>query len=321
MISLQSISFSSLNSQISRGNFSSKLDFFIQDHSSKCKCSICLSSNHKYFLFEVGCAYARCIFIDSSIDVETKENVFKKLYEYWQINYRDERKFPRSNRLYINLARMLMWCAHFEWKYKKNYVLAKEHLSKALKGLKKLNHCDFAFKRDIDAQIASLEEETKRKAPLWAGVRIMNADRNLFQIKPTVVGSAIKIKPPPAIKMPTLMPRTNLLDMINDGPSEGVKFQIHDDDGAAASTPSVKKSTRAKKAFETPTQTKSTKKKAIVPETVPKMSTRSRGGSSKPNLPSLSQNLDVKFIKTEDDSDEMEIVIKTETKRSTRNKK
>lgn len=226
---------------------SSDLAVYLQDHPSECICPICRSSNHKYFLFEVSSVYARYVYLNKELDIAVKRSVFGDLYKYWLKN-RKEKKFPNFDRFYLTSARMLMWCAHFEWKFEKDYNQAKIFMTQALNGLDKIRRCDYAFKRDIRAQIVSLEQYIKdanlSAEEMWAGIHIMNAKKIYDSSGNSTELSAKKSKP---VLKHVIDPRVNIIDMIKTK-SETLKFDIHSEDGSTASTSSAnKKSSKTKK--------------------------------------------------------------------------
>lgn len=235
-----------------RNNVSSDLEIYLQDHPSDCVCSICRSSNHKFFLFEVASVYARYVYLNKEFDIAVKRSVFNDLYKYWLKN-RKVKRFPSFDRFYLTSARMLMWCAHFQWKFEKDYNQAKTFMTQALNGLDKVKRSDYAFKRDIKAQIGSLEQDIQdanlTEEEIWAskGIHIMNAKKN-FDSGGTSLELSVK-RSKPTLQQPTLTPRINVLDMIKTE-SESKKFEIHSEDGSTASTPSVKKSLRTKNKVE-----------------------------------------------------------------------
>lgn len=285
-----------------------------------------MSSNQKYFLFEIACAYGRYVYLNSKdFNVAGKRAVFNDLYEYWDKNHKNYRLFPRNDRFYLNSARMLMWCAHFEWKYEKNYDRAKGFLIKALKGLEKAKRCDYAFERDLKAQIVCLNQYIENSCVpeecLWLSVNIMNSKKDF---NATGVGVESSVRKNKLVMQPiSLVPRINLFDMINPD-AEPVKFEIHDDEGAAKCTPSIKKSTNVRRKLETPICTPSIRKKLTIPDsaqTTEKRNTRPRNISQ--NIESISSNevLNNAFTENSEERTITEPVIpKIQPKRSTRKK-
>lgn len=251
---------------------------YLQDHSEDCKCPICKSSQQKYFLFETACTYARYAYLKNTpeFDIRVKRSIFTELYDYWYKNRKNTQKFPRSDRFYLNSARMLMWCAHFEWKYEKKYDRAKEILTVALRGLENVKRCDYAFKRDLKAQVISLEHCIRTanipRDQLWPGVHVMNAKKDFNKKEPNAMLSTKKIKQ--TMQPPVLPVRINLFQMI-ESDQEPVKFEIHDDE-QAFETPSIKRSTRAKRCVETPTITPSARRKLTTTDSVKKTAEKKR---------------------------------------------
>lgn len=245
---------------------SSDFAVYLQDHQSECICPICHSSNHKFFLFEVASVYARYVYLNKEFDITMKRSVFNELYKYWRKN-RKEKRFPNFDRFYLTSARMLMWCAHFQWKFEKDYNQAKTLMTQALNGLDKVGRCDYAFKRDIKAQIGSLEQYIRdanlSEEEKWAalGIHIMNAKKN-FESREACVESSTK-KSKPLLQQPTFTSRISVLDMLKTE-SESKKFEIHSEDGITTRTPSVKKSLRTKTKIEenTPSIAKKSMKKS-----------------------------------------------------------
>lgn len=160
---------------------------------------------------------------------------------------------------------MLMWCGHFQWKFEKDYNQAKTYLTQALNGLDKVKRCDYAFKRDIKAQIVSLEQYIQNANlptdKFWAGIHIMNAKKDFDSIGTSIELSVKKSKP--TLQQPTFTPRIRVLDMIKTD-SESKNFEIHSEDGITTSTPSFKKSLRTKKKIDenTPSLAKKSIKKS-----------------------------------------------------------
>lgn len=202
--------------------------------------------------------------MNKEFDIAVKRSVFNDLYKYWLKN-RKEKRFPSFDRFYLTSARMLMSCAHFQWKFEKDYKQAKTFVTQALNGLDKVKRCDYAFKRDIKAQIVSLEQHIQNANlptdKFWAGVHIMNAKKD-FNFSGTSIALSVK-KSKPTLQQPTFTPRISVFDMIKTE-SEPKKFEIHSEDGNTASTPSFKKTLRTKKKVEenTPLTAKKSMKKS-----------------------------------------------------------
>lgn len=203
--------------------------------------------------------------------------IFTELYNFWEQKRNDVKKFPRSALFYAVSARMLTNYSHFQAKFEKNFVYAKELLTRGLKGLEKVKHGSELMKRDLKVQCDDMEIKEKQKGMTMeerlAGIVILNRKKdfdvelstdNLQTKKPTK--STTKAAKPVAKIVSN--PRPNLLDMLNDQPpTSSNNFQIHGDGDDVSVTPCVKKTSRGrtKHVEDTPIRTPAASKQSAEP--------------------------------------------------------
>lgn len=250
-------------------------------------------------MFCAAVAYARYTYIkDDEFNPEIKRTVFEKLHQYWENNYKDKRKFPRSDMFYVTSARMLMYYGHYTWKFEKNeWAKAKELLKRGLKGMEKVKFGASLIKQDLKYQIEEMEETIKQKdiprEQRFAGIWCLNAKKTVGD-ETTTQKEPMKKPPVPAKK--NTKSQFSLLDMISDKEETSGSFQIHgDDDGASVVTPNVKKSSRlkSKRIDDTPARTPSARTKPHGTDSVTKTSERSARSKRVPNhlVPKITYDL------------------------------
>lgn len=235
---------------------------FLLKHQDDCPCGVCANLHNKFQMFCTAVAYARYVYInDKEFDVTAKRVVFNELFEYWENSRKEENKakqFPRTELYYVVSARMLSYCAHFEWKYEKNYALAKELFARGLKGLDRLKHdaktMKNDFKHQIDKMTSMIEAPTIEAAreALYGGCSVYISRRKKFDFDDDELSAEMAPAKKPQKQTKTineaLIKPMSLLDLIDDKPPKSATFQIHDDGAYSGvlSTPNIKKTTRGR---------------------------------------------------------------------------
>lgn len=241
---------------------------YLPNHPNHCECGVCSSPQNKFLMYCIGVTYTRLAYLDEAeFDLIAKRSIFNELLEYWE---KKKSKFPRCDLFYVTSAQMFLYSGHHTWKYEKDWPKAKELLKRGLKGLEKVNYGACSMKRDLKSQIEEMEETIKQKdipreerfGDMWILNRkksFENEDEDELNVE------NLKLKKPTAPAKKPAKPQLSLLDMISDSPQRvHSNFQIHgDDEGTAAITPQIKKSSRdrTKKVTETPIRTPSTRVK------------------------------------------------------------
>lgn len=179
-------------------------------------------------MFRISCAYARYNYLN---DDETNPDgkLFQKLYEYLK-EQQNTNGFQKTAQYYLDIVQMLIWYSHSEWKCAKNYERSQQLLKLALTRLDKVEHYDRAVKILINHSIEALDMIIidKQKQPKT------QQSNQKCSIKTNVGCSSTK-----TLKSNfELTKKVNLLDMINDDEpnaknSNGVKFQIHEDESSS----------------------------------------------------------------------------------------
>lgn len=230
---------------------------FLLKHQVDCLCAVCNNNHNRFQMFCAAVSYARYVYLnDKEFDVTAKRVIFNELFEYWENSRKEDnktKKYPRTDLYYVVSARMLSYYAHFQWKYEKNYVFAKELFTRGLKGLERLEHSAQTmkddFKHQIDMMTAMILAPTIQasREQLYGGLHFFGAFKK-FDDEPSTACASVKkpqkqTKPANEMRGPTNL--MSLLDLMDGKPQQSSGFQIHDD-GAMTSTPIVKKTTRGR---------------------------------------------------------------------------
>lgn len=223
-------------------------------HMNNCSCDICYNAYNRFALFQIGSLYTRITYLNET-DEQTKQTIQSEIYDYWSKRLKRSEQFESSDSFFIGQARMLMWCAHIQWKFEKNRHQAKIMLLESLEKLKNVRKYDRAMEHDLLVQIDLLNNEMLISNATKSGTQIPTLNHKKSFIDKESPANKTKTQPVAATKpqraaavKKMIRPIINLFDeTIPELRPKAATFQIHDDESPDTNKP-TKKATNTRKA-------------------------------------------------------------------------
>lgn len=269
-------------------NVESHLCRYLQtSHAANCSCVNCFNTYNRFVLFQIACLYTRVIYLNES-NAKTKQSIQSEIYEFWSNNFKVSEPFESNDYYHVVQARMLMWCAHFQWKSEMNVYKAKLILDESIEPLRKMRYFDQAMEHDLLGQIDLCRRECMTNST--------TATNKIFKLNHKK-GFIATESPKKQKNLPTVAvkkanrPFINLEDddIFVSRPTQ-IKFHIHDDDTAITNSTAAKptKTTRKNRVQKDVNKISDS---SVVDLTSPPLSkTVICGDDSSPSLPKLKSN-------------------------------
>lgn len=223
-------------------------------HMNNCSCDICYNAYNRFVLFQIGSLYTRITHLNET-DKQTKQSIQSEIYDYWSKRLKRSEPYESSDSFFSGQARMLMWCAHIQWKFEKNHHQAKTMLLESVEKLRKVRKHDRAMEHDLLGQIELLNNEMMN-ASSSGQLTTLNHKKSFIDkespAKKAKIQPVAATKPQRAAAVKKLYrPIINLFDeTIPELRPKPTTFQIHDDESPEtdASKKTTKKATNNRKA-------------------------------------------------------------------------
>lgn len=198
-------------------------------HMKNCSCDICISAYNRFVLLQIGSLYTRTIYLNET-NAQTKRSIQSEIYDYWSKHFKTTEPIESSENFLIGQARMLMWCAHVQWKFAKNHQQAEIMLNESIECLKKVEKYDCAMEHDLLGQIKLLNDEMVMANLRSGSIKIPPLNQKKSFIDKELPKEIPKNQPIAAAKKVN-RPFLNIFeDTLPEIRPKPVKFQIHDDD-------------------------------------------------------------------------------------------
>lgn len=199
-------------------------------HMKNCSCDICISAYNRLVLLQIGSLYTRTIYLNKT-NAQTKQSIQSEIYDYWSKHFKTFEPNESSDNFLIGQARMLMWCAHVQWKFVKNHQQAKIMLNESVECLRKVEKYDRAMEHDLLGQIKLLNNEMAMTNLHSGGSKIPSLNQKKSFIDKESPTEIPKNQPIAVAKKTTNRLFINIFeDTVPEIRPKPVKFQIHDDD-------------------------------------------------------------------------------------------
>lgn len=200
-------------------------------HTKNCSCDTCYDAYNRFVLLQIGSLYTRITYLNET-DAQTKLTIQSEIYDYWSEHLKTSQTLKSNDSFLVEQARMLMWCAHVQWKFEKNLPRAKIMLDESVEWLRKAQNYDRAMEHDLLGQIALLNNELMvANSANRSKVNALNRKKGFIDQESPAKKTKTQPAAAAAAANKTNRPFINILECtVPDVRWKPPKFQIHDDD-------------------------------------------------------------------------------------------